>query len=480
MDGEESSDEIISLPGRTVYPVAASNILNETVFYPGQREAHDSGYAELDVPLVAKSNRLSWVRQLDLQAVGRYDSFEEYTTSPANTIVANYINGTVLTSPNLLNGQPEPLTTNPAVRYHSPSGTIGFKYHPIDDLFLRWSYTSGYDSPAFSQLLAPISTGSNPIPTTLAIQPGVPTTSPWRYQQVTNDPVIGTAYYTPVETGGNPNLQPEKSRAIDWGIVFEPKFLPGLRIAVDYTKVTKFDDIYTPAIATLIQYSSQFPGRVVRSGPTGPIVFIDDTYVNAPETYTSSYNIEVDYTLKTASLGTWVFSGIGNSWQHYDIQSVVGGPFVEQLGNPAVSTTAVSGVTYGIGAGLAKFKGNLSLSWSKGPFYAGWMMRYVGPYVYGSYYGFGGPAQYYTGTAGGWISGQIAHDVYLGYRMGKVTPTDAWWKRTLANTTVRLGVNNIFDHMPPYEANSLGFPLLYSTYGDIRLASYILSVKKSF
>jgi hypothetical protein len=130
---------------------------------------------------------------------------------------------------------------------------------------------------------------------------------------------------------------------------------------------------------------------------------------------------------------------------------------------------------------LAKFKGNLSLSWSRGPFIAGWAAQYVGPYVWGNYYGVGGPGQYYVGTTGGWISGQIYHDVYVGYRVGKAARTDAWWNRALANTTVKVGINNLFDHMPPYDgASSPGFPLLYSPYGDIRLATYILSVKKSW
>jgi len=479
LDGYKFSESFQSLPGSATYGTATS-VVGSSVYYPGQRDSHGSGYAELDIPLVGKANGIFGVRQLQLQAVGRYDNFEEFTTSPISSTVSSLANGTVSTSPNLLNGQPEPFENDPPTKYHATTGTVGFKYNPVDDLFFRWSFSTGFDAPTYNQLLGPISSGTQNEPTTPAsqINPGVPTTSPWGYQTVT-DPVLGSTYYVPVETGGNPNLKPETSHAIDWGVVFEPTFLRGLRIAVDYTKVTKYNDIVAPSTAVLIQYVSQFPGRVQRSSPTGPIVFINDTDINAPETFTSSYNIEVDYTFKTASLGSWKLTGIANSWQHYDVQSTVGGPFVEQLGNPYVSGGVnSSGLSTGGGAGLAKFKASLALDWSKGSFFAGWMAQYVGPYTEGAQYGPGGSLPYEVQTVNGWVSGQIYHNVYVGYSVGKTAPMDSWWRRALANSSIRLGVNNVFGHIPPFDGTT-GFPALYSPYGSIRLASYIISVKKS-
>jgi len=471
-DGSGSGNEYISYPERATYG-AATSAVTTYLYFPGQQERHESGYAELELPLVSKANAIPAVRGLLLQAVGRYDSFQEFTTSPVDTVTNTLVNGTTTTSPNLLNGQPEPLTANPTTKYGKSTGTVGFEYHPVDDMFFRWSFSTGYDVPSFNQLIAPISQGTQVEPTTPAaeVNPGVPTTSPWSYSAVT-DPVSNTTYFVPVETGGNSNLKPETSHGIDWGVVFEPKFVRGLRIAVDYTKVTKYNDIITPTTATLIQYSAQFPGRVQRSSPTGPIVFINDTAINAPETYTSAYNIEIDYSWKTASLGDWKLTGIANSWQHYDIQSVIGGPFVEQLGNPNLNA-------FGGGAGLAKFKGNLGLDWSKGSFFAGWMAQYVGPYTEGSEYGLGGSLSYEVQTVNGWVSGQIYHDVYVGYRTGKAGPAARLWGRALAGITVRLGVNNVFDKIPPYDG-STGLSQLYSSYGDARLATYILSVKKDF
>jgi outer membrane receptor protein involved in Fe transport len=452
---------------------ASTNPLASYSYYPGQRQTHGSGYAELQVPLAGKANGIAGVRSLELQAVGRYDSFTVFTTEPGSATINYLINGSITTSPNLLNGQREPFVRNPASKYNSSSGTVGFKYSPVDGLFFRWSFATGFVTPDFQQLLPPISAGTQTIPAAPAPYPGVPTTSPWPYSQIT-DPVLGATYNVPVISGGNPSLVPETSHGVDWGVVFEPVFAPGLRLSVDFTKITKFRDILAPGAAVLVANPGAFPNRVQRLSPTGPIVLIDNTYINAPETCSSSYNLAVDYTLRTVSLGTWKVSGSANSWQHYAIQSVPGGPFVEQLANPTVTASG----SYGIGSGLAKFKGNLGLDWNRGRFMAGWFAHYVGPYNIGSIYGLGAPNQYGSGGIGGWIPGQIYHDVYVGYSTGRAGAGDHWWNRALANSTIRLAVDNVFDQFAPYDGNG-GAPGFYSYYGDIRLATYILSFKKS-
>jgi outer membrane receptor protein involved in Fe transport len=481
MNGAEGDTTFTGYPDRAATGYGTStSVVGTQNYHPGQKESHQSGYVELDAPLVAKANGIFGIRELELQAVGRWDGFEEHTTSPGSVTVNTLASGAYTTSPNLLNGQLEPIRSNPASKYSKMTGTVGFKYHPVDDLFFRWSFSTGYDVPTFTQLQAPVSTGTISEPTTPASQvnPAVPTTSPWGYQAVT-DPVLNATYFVPVETGGNPNLVPETSRGIDWGVVFEPSFLRGLRVSVDYTRIAKYNNIVGPSAALLLQYASQFPGRIQRTGPGGPIVLIDATNINAPEAYSSSYNVEVDYTWNSASTGVWKFTGVANSWQHYAIQSTIGGPFVEQVANPSTST--FSG--FGFGAGLPKFKGNLGLDWSKGSFFAGWTAQYVGPYTRGSYEGISpngtpGPLGYFTVSTNGWIPGQIYHDVYLGYKFGPAAKTDAWWLRALSRTTLRLGVDNLFNHFPPLDA--VGTYYAASYFGDGRLARYILNVKKSF
>ncbi len=455
-------------PARLTTPgVAATATASSVSYYPGANTSDDSGYAELTVPLIRAGNRIFGVKQFDFNAAGRFDQIKSFLSSP-----------NAETPTTLVSGSTSGFTTfvPQTSKYHSYNGTFGFKYKPVEDIFLRASYSMAFAPPTYAEFRGPVSISTNTDP---APYPGVPTTSPWRFVSI-SDPLLNATYYAPQMTGGNPRLKPETSRGADWGIVFEPRFIQGLRISVDYTKVTKYDDIIVPTVQTLINLASQFPGRVVRGTPNagqtvGPIVLLDDTYLNAPIANTSSYNVAVDYTSRTESLGEWKFSALATSWQHYKIQSTLQGALVEQLGNPNVSP--VSG-GLGSGSGLAKFKGNLSLDWAKGPWSAGWLVRYVGPYTDGSYYGLGGGAPYYTATVNGWISGQVYHDVYAGYRLGRAAGGSPWWRRAFADMSVHIGVKNIFSHIPPYDAYTL--PTYASPYGDPKLADYYLTVKKSW
>jgi outer membrane receptor protein involved in Fe transport len=475
--GSSYGFEYLSAPGNaTTAGVATTALLSEVIYIPGASTDDDSAYAELTVPLVARKNAIFGVKQLDLQVAGRMDTISEGTTSPSTEATITSISNVVTSSPALLTGAAEPYTGN-VTKFNAKNGTVGLKYKPVDDVFLRASYSTAFVPPWYGYLLAPISTGT--ITQTTGAYPGVPTTAPWNYSSIT-DPLLGATYTVPVKGGGNPGVQPEKSKEYDWGVVFEPKFLSGLRLSLDYTRTTKFDDIIAPGTAVLLANPAAFPGRVVRGTPNagqtvGPVILLDNTYVNAPEVVSSSYNIAIDYTFKTANAGTFKISGIANSWQHYRIQSTFGGVFVEELGNPNTSAT-------GVGAGLAKLKANLSLEWAKGPFTVGWNVRYVGPYTIGSFMGIGG-ADGYEGTVNGWVSGQIYHDVFVEYRLGRGARGSAWWRQALANTTLQLGVKDVFNHVPPYDAldySSANMPVLYSAYGDPRLAEYRFKVTKTF
>jgi outer membrane receptor protein involved in Fe transport len=64
------------------------------------------------------------------------------------------------------------------------------------------------------------------------------------------------------------------------------------------------------------------------------------------------------------------------------------------------------------------------------------------------------------------------------YHWGRAAGANSWLERSLRNTTVTLGIKNIFNRLPPYEAALSTFN--YSRYGDPRLASYYVSVKKAF
>jgi len=68
------------------------------------------------------------------------------------------------------------------------------------------------------------------------------------------------------------------------------------------------------------------------------------------------------------------------------------------------------------------------------------------------------------------VPSQTYHDVVGKYRFG---PSSSW----LDGTEVQAGVKNVFNTRPPFDASFADF---YSPYGDPRLASYYVSLKKAF
>jgi len=77
---------------------------------------------------------------------------------------------------------------------------------------------------------------------------------------------------------------------------------------------------------------------------------------------------------------------------------------------------------------------------------------------------------------GGRVASQIYHDVLLKYQIG--TNAGGWGGNSLSGIEVQLNLRNVFNHEPPFDAmNTAGF---YSVFGDPRLASYSLTLKKKF
>ena len=140
--------------------------------------------------------------------------------------------------------------------------------------------------------------------------------------------------------------------------------------------------------------------------------------------------------------------------------------------------------------GAAKFKSNATVIWERGNWTGGWTVRHFGSYKqFGAAGGplsiqYAGGAVYSTSVAAQGsetLSAQTYHDFFASYAFGKLDGGDGHLKRVvaglLAGMTIQVGVKNIFEKLPPYDA---GYSFYTSPYGDIRLRSYSISVRKSF
>lgn len=74
------------------------------------------------------------------------------------------------------------------------------------------------------------------------------------------------------------------------------------------------------------------------------------------------------------------------------------------------------------------------------------------------------------------MSAQTYHDVFASHRW-PASPGEGW-RRHLANSELRVGVRNVFNKEPPFDAGITTD--YYSRYGDPRMASYEISLKKAF
>ncbi len=120
-------------------------------------------------------------------------------------------------------------------------------------------------------------------------------------------------------TGGNPNLNPELSETITAGIVYQPAFVPGLTVAVDYFLIDGADFIGSipgqnildncvasgnPTFCNLIQRDEFGSLFIANESPTGvgfAGVFLTNT--NVAFNKTSGLDFQVDYVFDTADLG---------------------------------------------------------------------------------------------------------------------------------------------------------------------------------
>lgn len=409
------------------------------VYWPSQSQAVNSLYLEARVPLVSPANSVAGIRALELQLSGRYDRYR------LNAATSSF---------NL--GSPSPIQYSTSTN-SSANPTIGVSYKPIDDVQLRASYGTGFLPPNVYQVL--------PQDTTLA---------------TTNilDPRRGN---TPVGavvdaiSGGNPDLRPEESESWSAGLILTPRFMPGVRLSVDYTRIEKTDNIgslpnlSSPGAFEL--YESM--GRITRGpnlpgdapGWAGPIVLVNRSRINIERLDLEAFDVQVDYRLETVRFGAFDFFALGTWTPHLRTQVLPNSPVVENAGG-IIAGSVISSTTL-------KFRSNAGLTWSRGPWAFGWNTSYYHHYVVNPT---GGAAFVSQGSPD--VRSQSYHDAFAAYRFESSGVSPRGFARLTSGLDITLGVRNVFNTEPPLDVfNQSSF---YSTFGDARLASYYLTIRKSF
>jgi outer membrane receptor protein involved in Fe transport len=118
-------------------------------------------------------------------------------------------------------------------------------------------------------------------------------------QQTGND-------WTPILNGGSFALTPEKADTTTFGAVFQPTFIPGLRMSVDWYQIKISDAVTTLGGQRLVDFCFNyqlFCDRITfATADRKDISFIDARQVNLAKLVVRGFDVELDYRMRLADI----------------------------------------------------------------------------------------------------------------------------------------------------------------------------------
>ncbi|MGO4221375.1 TonB-dependent receptor [Lysobacter sp. TAF61] len=361
---------------------------------------------------------------------------------------------------------------------------FGFRWKPVDDLLVRGNWSQGFRAPSINELFAgqgdsfpsltdPCNTTSFPVQSSVARRTCVAQGVPQGGYVQDGDQIRTTV-------GGNTKLKPETSQSTTFGFVYSPGYAEGLDIALDWWQIKIEDAITTIGAEDIIQQCINSGGvgptcglySRQRGGTVGRLV---DTTTNIGGTRAEGYDLTLGYRLPETSFGkfslTWDttylaervddLDGDGRYGEDEQLQPAIGQPLNHDEGGNLVGE-------YTDRDNQWRIRSNLGTRWQKGDFGATWNVRYYSaqdevcnPRYEADGFGYlctessryvGIPTDansngVWDGAAGG---DRIDSRKESRHHIGATTYHDAsiFWNSPW-NSTVTLGMNNLFDKNPP-------------------------------
>jgi iron complex outermembrane receptor protein len=340
------------------------------------------------------------------------------------------------------------------------NGKIAIEWRPVADLLVRGTISQVFRAPSLDELYDGIT----------LVQPGlndpcVGLTAAQLAQHAAacqsvpvgwagNSPFQVNTYYSGASTVGN-SLKPEKGKSIDFGLVYNPDWVPGLSSSVDFWHIY-LTDLLTPIGAQTIvdscfaNASSPYCSFISRYGTNtqqpGQVNVINTPVVNLGNLSTSGIDFTLDYKIP-----------------HFDLGSVNPGDFKAGLastylssysndatpGQPGAHTVNYAGTYTTQFGNLTRWRGTLTFNWALGNWSAQWQSRYINHLT--------------NLNADAAIPGVnlpmasvLYHSIQIGYKVPSI------------HTTFEVGVDNLSNKAPPliYQ-NGLNYNVDTSTYDTL-------------
>lgn len=410
-------------------------------------------FGELLVPIVTPTMNIPGIYSLDFTIAGRYEDYAFEGTDP------------LLLTPS----KPGFTTRNPK---------YAFRYQPYSQLTLRGSYSTSFRAPSFTELFT---AASNDFPELFdAKAPGGPA-------KVQPDDGVFLI--------GNPNLRPETTKSYTLGAVFTPKFVPGFTLTVDYyylkqRDIVAFDAGAAQTVLDINSATGTLAEKITRDD-AGTLVSVNATPFNIARRDVEGVDVTAIYEIPTDNFGKFTLSLYYNHFFKFTVTPSELSPKIDFTGTFANSTAFTPG----------------SVPYNKGYFQAQWeykhltlsgQLNYIGDYqddtnaippnaitglprtrdvreyttfdVFGSYE--------FVVPKGEEVNNSYSKDgkTVVG---GSTSYRPKMWQRIMGGTTLRAGIENVFDEAPPFAAGAFNDNYDTSLY-NIRGRFYYVGINKKF
>ncbi|KCZ51425.1 hypothetical protein HY29_06040 [Hyphomonas beringensis] len=263
-------------------------------------------------------------------------------------------------------------------------------------------------------------------------------------------------------SGGNPNLDVEKSNTYTFGVVASPSFVPGLNLSVDYFNIEVEDFIGSipeeESLNQCLTTGDEYFCGLINRGANGTLWAGDDAYViatklNTGSLKTSGVDVSASYNFDVASYGSVRVDYLATFLDTLDKEPLPGLDVIECAGYFASTNSSC-------GTSKPKYRHNLPVSWMTpwGDLTVRATWRHIGSVDL-------------VGSNVDNVNTVLEARDYLDLSM-KATVRDG--------VALRFGVNNVFDRNPPVSTNvgsaggSFGngntFPQVYDALGRYMFA----------
>jgi iron complex outermembrane recepter protein len=366
----------------------------------------DEVYLELNVPLLADA---AFAKHLDVDLASRYSDYSTFGN-----------------------------TTN---------SKVGFRWQVNDDLTFRGTWAQGFRAPSIGELYGTFSRFDATL--TDPCNFDSPIASP---QVAANCMVLGVPNPATFEqsnsqisvlTGGNPHLQPERSRNLTLGAVYSPSWAENTRwsqrldFELTYYKIKVDNAIQAKDAQTLLNRCAQTLDPAFCSlqsrNAAGYVAFLNDTLENLGRVNTSGLDFTVTWLGNATPIGQF-----NASWESTYVKDYTAIDTQTGLAEPNTVGIEVDD------SSIPRLRSTVRVGWAYRDWSASWAVRYISALTEdcaaaGGFPICGSPAPTAQFPDGSNHLGATAYnDLRVSWALPIRTPL-----------TLSAGVNNIFDRDPP-------------------------------